>query len=57
MCSRQSNEIPGAIKNGAGEEEEGGVLTFLHSLEGIVWLYKFHRVCDFLTLQNVVVQT
>lgn len=31
--------------------------TFLHSLEGVVGFDKFHRVGDFLTLQNVIVQT
>lgn len=34
-----------------------GDLTFLHSLEGIVGLNQFHRVGDFLALQNVIVQT
>lgn len=35
----------------------GLLLTFLHGLERIVRLDKFHRVGDFLALQNVITQT
>lgn len=34
----------------------GTALTFLHSLEGVVRLDKFHRVGDFLALQYIVIQ-
>lgn len=31
-------------------------LTFLNRLEGVVRLNKFYGVCDFLALQNVIVE-
>lgn len=41
-----------------GREGGGrGTLTFLHCLERVVRLDKFHRVGDFLALQNVIAQT
>lgn len=41
-----------------GREGDGrGTLTFLHCLERVVRLDKFHRVGDFLALQNVIAQT
>ena len=40
-----------------GKKRNRGNLTFLHCLEGVVGLDEFHRVGDFLALQNVVVQT
>lgn len=31
-------------------------LTFLNRLEGVVRLNKFYGVCDFLALQNVIIE-
>lgn len=56
----RQNSNSSLLRRGKAEKKEymlqGIALTFLDRLERVVRLNKFHRVGDFLALQNVVVQ-